>query len=319
MQRTLVRILLLGALITVAAGRTVSAAGPLLAAPDAAAPPIPHWPVLRDRAGSVLGLHGGRVSASTVDGQVESAALLILPTGYTAPVLNDGALATFPVAYFDRPGCKGREYLPPSADYAGLLPFPGLIYRSAASGQIMHIAQQTTPGRVAAKSRLELDAQGIRCEATEAVLPLLAAEPNAPAVTGMNRDGNLQGPISVAVEAGTGGAAKSLRRMRSGAVGSTLDAGTPEAAEEPQRECSPGCLEDAVGNGICDIPCYFESCRYDGGDCATMDEDELDKALANMCSPGCNREDIGDGFCDVACQTEACGQDGGDCDLKTTE
>ena len=313
MQRTLLRILLLGALLAAAAGQTVSAAGPRLAAHDAAAPPVPHWPVLRDRAGSVLGLHGGRVSAYTVEGQFESAALLILPTGYTAPVLNDGALATFPVAYFDRPGCKGREYLPPSADYAGLLPFPGLIYRSAASGQIMHVAQETAPGRVAAKSWLQLDAQGTRCEPTETVLPLLGAEPNVPAVTGMNRDGNLQGPISVAVEAGTGGVAKSLRRMPSGADG-LLDDGAPAADEEPQRECSPGCLEDAVGNGVCDIPCYFESCRHDGGDCATMDQDELDKALANMCSPGCNREDIGDGFCDAACQTEACGQDGGDCD-----
>lgn len=113
-------------------------------------------------------------------GQLESAALLILPTGYTAPVLNDGALATFAVAYFDRPGCKGREYLPSFGDYAGLLPFPGLIYRSAASGQIMQVAQETSLGRVGAKSRLELDAQGIRCEPTEAVLSLLAAEPNVP-------------------------------------------------------------------------------------------------------------------------------------------
>lgn len=94
----------------------------------------------------------------------------------------------------------------------------------------------------------------------------------------MNRDGNLQGPISITVEAGTGGAAKPLRRPPSGAADSLIDDRKPVTDEEPQRECSPACLEDAVGNGICDVPCYFESCRHDGGDCATMDQDELNKA-----------------------------------------
>lgn len=275
---------------------------------------MPQWPVLRDAAQSTLGLYGGVVSAFTIGGELESATLLILPTGYTAPVLGGGGLATFNIAYFDQPGCKGREYLAPAGQQPGLLPFAGIVYRSAATGQPAYIAQGRQPASVLVRSVLHLDAQqGIRCEPLQQTLPLLSVEPNDPMVTGMNRDGEF-GPVSLGIDSGAAVmAGKRDRRSPAEAV-SEPPGRAEEMAEESQEECSPGCLAEAVGNGSCDIACYFESCRFDGDDCADMNREELDAALANMCSPGCSREDVGDGFCDAACRTEACSQDGGDCE-----
>lgn len=295
---------------------SVPAVGLLDALGDAPPAALPQWPVLRNPSQSVQGLFGGIVSAYNVSGQLESATLLILPTGYTAPVLGNGALATFALAYFDQPGCKGREYLAPSGQQAGLLPFPGVVYRSMASGQPAYVPQGRQPASAQIRSALHLDAQqGIRCEPLQQTLPLLAAESNVTTVTGMNREGEL-GPLTLGIESAAGMVGKRDRRSESGAFAGGSGSEV-EVLDEPQDECSPGCLTEAVGNGSCDIACYFESCRFDGGDCASLDKDELDAALANMCSPGCNQGDIGDGFCDAACQTEACGQDGGDCEQNT--
>lgn len=307
------RIALIGLLVcAIVPGRDVSALGLFDRFAEASPSAVPQWPVLRSPTQSVLGLYGGIVSAYNLSGQLESATLLILPTGYTAPVLGSGAVATFPVAYFDQPGCKGREHLPTSGDNGpGLLPFPGVVYRSAASGQTAYVPQGRQPAPVSIRSALHLDMQGIRCEPLQQSLTLLAVEPNAPAVTGMNRDGDV-GPVTLGIERAAGAAGKPDRRRDAGSVPGDSEDGVG-VSDEPQEECSPGCLTAAIGNGSCDIPCYFEACGYDGGDCAAMNKDELDAALANMCSPGCNQGDIGDGFCDAACQTEACGQDGGDC------
>jgi hypothetical protein len=312
MSPTVHRIALIGLLAcAIVPGRNLSALGLFDRFAEASPSAVPQWPVLRSATQSVLGLYGGIVSAYNLSGQLESATLLILPTGYTAPVLSSGAVATFPLAYFDQPGCKGREHLPVSGDNGpGLLPFPGVVYRSAASGQTVYVPQGRQPASVTIRSALHLDAQGIRCEPLQQSLTLLAVEPNAPAVTGMNRDGDV-GPVTLGIESAAGMAGKRDRRSSPGAL--PENAGAAEPLEQPQEECSPGCLAEAVGNGSCDIPCYFEACGYDGGDCTTMNKDELDAALANMCSPGCNQGDIGDGFCDAACQTDACNQDGGDC------
>lgn len=317
MLRELYRAVLAGLLgCAILLSKAVHAAGLLSAPANASMTAMPQWPVLRNQAQSVLGLYGGIVSAHALGGQLESATLLILPTGYMAPLLSGGALATFPVAYFDQPGCKGREYLSPSGNQSGLLPFPGAVYRSAASGQPSYIPQGRQPSPVRINSRLNLDVrQGILCESLQETLPLLAVEPNAPTVTGISRDGDL-GPVTLGIESAPSVAGK---RDRRGAAGAVMGAsgGEADVPDQPQVECSPGCLTEVVGNGICDVACYFESCSFDGGDCAAMNKDELDKAMANMCSPGCNREDIGDGFCDVACQTPACNQDGGDCDQNS--
>ena len=88
--------------------------------------------------------------------------------------------------------------------------------------------------------------------------------------------------------------------------------------EEPQlmqEECSPGCLADAIGNGICDIECFVSACYQDGNDCANNDPNELDELLSEYCAPGCNAVEIGDGFCDAACNTLGCDFDDGDCEL----
>lgn len=313
MSTALHRAVLAGLLVCASvSGRHVPAAG-LFGDSTAAPGAMPQWPVLRDATQSVLGLYGGIVSAYGVNGQLESATLLILPGGYAAPVLSSGALATFPIAYFEQPGCKGREHVSPSGDQAGLLPFPGVVYRSLSTGQPVYVPQGRQAAAVPIRSALRLDVQqGIRCEPRQQTLPLLAVETNQPTVTGMNRTGDF-GPVTLGVESGAGMAGKQDRRHGAGSVSGDVG-GDVETPAEPQEECSPGCLTEAVGNGSCDIACYFESCRFDGGDCTSMNREELDKALANMCSPGCNREDVGDGFCDAACRTDACNQDGGDCD-----
>ncbi|HEY9199556.1 MAG TPA: LNR domain-containing protein [Gammaproteobacteria bacterium] len=289
----------------------VHAGGVFSSLADIPAPAASQWPVLRNQSQSVLGLYGGIVTVHTLSGQSESAILLILPTGYAAPVLSNGNLATFPVLYFEQPKCAGREYLSPTGDHPGLLPLPGIVYRSPASGQPVYVPQGRQPASLQVKSRLTLNVQqGIRCESFEQTLPLLAAEPNAPAVTGMNREGDV-GAVSIGVESTPVMQGKRDRRMSAGTAASGDET---EPADAPrQEECSPGCLSDAVGNGFCDTACYYDACQHDAGDCDAMDKTELENALANMCSPGCNREDIGDGFCDTACQTEACSQDGGDC------
>lgn len=316
MPRDLHRAALIGLFgCAICSSQGAHAGGLFSALADVPAPAAAQWPVVRNQTQSTLGLFGGIVSAHALNGQLESATLLILPSGYAAPLLGNGNLATFPAVYFEQPKCAGREYLSPTGDHSGLLPFPGIVYRSPASGQPVYIPQGRQPASVAVKSRLKLDTQqGIRCEPFEQALTLLAVEPNAPAITGMNREGDV-GVVSIGVESAPAMQGKRDRRM---SVGTATGGGETEPADAPlQEECSPGCLSEAVGNGLCDTVCYYDACQYDGGDCDTTDKNELESALANMCSPGCNREDIGDGFCDTACQTEACSQDGGDCDQES--
>ncbi|MBI5462574.1 MAG: hypothetical protein HY941_10350 [Gammaproteobacteria bacterium] len=307
----------LGTGLLAAIGRGASDAGPGV-----------QWPVLRNAAQEPVGLYGGLVSAYAQNGEILSATLLILPTGYVMPVLSGGETATFAVAYYDQDGCKGREYLVPS-DPAGsavgaLLPTRGLVYRTPATDALAYIPKEAKTQPVAVRSRWVLGRGTGQCESAVQTQTLFETRPNETAVTGVDAVVGT-GPLALTVEAAPiGGGGGRVRPEKSAEQSQNVRGfteGLPgEAAmEETPPECSPGCLTEAVGNGICDIACYYPACDHDGGDCATLKPEELAQELAQMCAPGCKRADVGDGFCDTACQNDACEQDGGDCEQQILE
>ena len=54
------------------------------------------------------------------------------------------------------------------------------------------------------------------------------------------------------------------------------------------------CNPDMIGNGICELDCFFEADNFDGGDCCWSDL-------------------MGNGRCDMECDVEQLQWDGGDC------
>jgi len=72
------------------------------------------------------------------------------------------------------------------------------------------------------------------------------------------------------------------------------------------EECSKGCKQDFIADGVCQEECKNDACYQDGGDC--------DK---KKCAPGCDEGWVGDDYCDEACFVEECKWDGGDCSEKT--
>ncbi|CAK4140237.1 unnamed protein product [Aphanomyces euteiches] len=105
-------------------------------------------------------------------------------------------------------------------------------------------------------------------------------------------------------------------------------------------ECSSGCQETFLGNGVCDPLCNTTACAFDMGDCGcrevpTADPLEYDvvcdpqpapaepvaeppkaaepEANPLNCVEACPWLWIGDGSCDVNCNVSACGYDAGDC------
>ncbi|MBI5040822.1 MAG: hypothetical protein HZB57_06390 [Gammaproteobacteria bacterium] len=289
---------------------------------DAPAPSV-QWPVLRNAAQEPVGLYGGLVSAYAHNGEIQSATLLILPTGYVMPVLHAGETATFSVAYYDQAGCKGREYLATSGTAGSLLPARGMVYRSPVMDALAYVPKDAKPQSVAVQSRWVLGDGAGRCEMAVQTQSLFLARPNKTAVTGVDAVVGT-GPLALTVESapmGRDGRARPEKDAEQSRNVRGVTEGLPDDAAmiETPPECSPGCLMEAVGNGVCDIACYYPACSHDGGDCAAMKPEELAQELAQMCAPGCKRADIGDGFCDTACQTDACDQDGDDCAQQVPE
>ena len=66
--------------------------------------------------------------------------------------------------------------------------------------------------------------------------------------------------------------------------------------------CADGCSDNMVGNGVCESECVTRSCRFDGGDCASME-----------IAPGCYQIQIADGVCDQDCNNDLAYWDGWDC------
>ena len=70
------------------------------------------WPVIVNGHLEKLGLFGGITSGYNQNGDLESAMLLVSSTGYIAPLLNSGGIASLSISYFQKKDCSGQEYLP---------------------------------------------------------------------------------------------------------------------------------------------------------------------------------------------------------------
>lgn len=269
------------------------------------------WPVIRNNAQDELGLYGGISSAYALNGKLESVVLLILPTGYVVPLLDGGLVATYPVAYFESNNCQGNEYLPASLSGSVLLPFGGLVYRSLATSKIRFIPKYQAKKIVKVRSKLGFDRDSaVVCERVDVQLQLFSTVKNSIESSGFAERDDI-GPIAIEMNA-------QRAPVKAGRLPPPAESASiiqdDNKVYPPLQECSPRCLVEAVGNKSCDIECYNEACSFDGGDCASKPEAELQKELSKICSPGCFAGDIGDGFCDAACNTDSCKHDGGDCD-----
>jgi hypothetical protein len=93
---------------------------------------------------------------------------------------------------------------------------------------------------------------------------------------------------------------------KSNACDSELKAGakTCRTLSPEVTECSSGCPDIFLGNGICDRACAVPECDYDEGDCGDPTQ---------MCAPGCWPAWRGDGTCQKECEVRECKFDNGDC------
>eukprot|EP00727_Mastigamoeba_balamuthi_P014780 m51a1_g9928 putative suppressor of tumorigenicity 14 protein (1370) ;mRNA; f:13236-19712 len=81
---------------------------------------------------------------------------------------------------------------------------------------------------------------------------------------------------------------------------SWIDA-TMTAVDAGTKVCS--CPKPNIGNGHCNILCYSEECRWDGGDCNHTAQ----------CSPGCTPAMLANSVCDTECASYNCSDDNGVC------
>ncbi len=259
--------------------------------------------------GDLVGLYGGLMPVTNIQGETINAIAVITRTGYVLPMTPQGDIGLFRSAYFADEGCYGDEYLSPVADRWGSAPLAGLIYRSLVTAQIRYIPQYSAAVPIDVKSRMYFDNQSIlKCEALDSAIGVLQSDENDPAITGYRQRQTEQSAIALRIPEGTGRQARSLRQRLAQSAVLIPKENLPE-----QQECSPGCLLEDTGNDVCDISCYVEACHFDSGDCRNETAGFLEKELAQMCSPGCFLDDLGDSFCDQACDNSACEFDRGDC------
>ena len=271
------------------------------------------WPVVVGENLETLGVYGGISTAYNHLGGRESAILLILPTGYIVPVLGNGEIATFPVAYFANKNCEEREYLPVTAPLPGLLPMRGMIYRSLSSNALVYVSKHKERSLLSANSRMLLNQDGTRvCEQVSSDLQVLEVMRNSKETTGLD-SGRIFPRAFVEVVNATPRSQAIAHPSAERLPGGTSETAYPDDMDDDQEACSPGCLLNALGNGSCDIECYVEACYYDQGDCDEVAPKKLEQMLSDMCSPGCFSADVGDGYCDSVCNNQACRFDGGDC------
>eukprot|EP00727_Mastigamoeba_balamuthi_P009593 m51a1_g5256 putative peptidase c14 (1066) ;mRNA; f:78358-85182 len=81
---------------------------------------------------------------------------------------------------------------------------------------------------------------------------------------------------------------------------SWIDA-TMAAVDAGTKVCS--CPSKHIGNGYCNIFCYTEECKWDGGDCNNTAQ----------CAPGCTPAMLANSVCDPQCATPGCSDDNGVC------
>jgi len=261
--------------------------------------------------GELVGLYGGLMPVTSIQGETINAIVVITRTGYVLPMTPQGDIGLFRSVYFAGEDCYGDEYLSPVADSWGSAPLAGLIYRSLVTAQIRYIPQYGAAVSIDVKSRMYFDNQSIlKCEALDRAIGVLKSDENDPTITGYRQRQTKQSAIALRIPEGTRRRARSLSQRL--AESATLDLELEEDLPE-QRECSPGCLLEDMGNDVCEISCYVEACYFDSGDCSNETAEFLEEGLAQMCSPGCFLDDLGDSFCDQACDNSACEFDRGDC------
>ena len=274
------------------------------------------WPVIVNSYHEKLGLFGGIASGYNQNGDLESAMLLVSSTGYIAPILNSGSIASLSISYFQQKKCGGQEYLPATIILNGSSPYRGMVYHSLSSDNLVYIPKQSRSKTIKAQSRLKFGQGGlIKCDESVEELKVYEAIHNSPELTGI--DISYSYDLATVIIEG----ARSTPNYQDDSTGvrpqqNTDHVGVFGVNDTAQEECSPACLTNALGNGVCDIECYVESCYFDKNDCDTLAPDELQQMLSNVCSPGCDIGDIGDGFCDKPCNTQTCQHDGGDCEQQ---
>lgn len=273
------------------------------------------WPVIVNRYNEKLGIFGGITSGYHKNGDLESALLLISATGYIAPILNSGSIASISVSYFLKESCNGHEYLPATITLNNSSPYRGMVYNSLSSDGLVYIPKQSQSETIKTKSRIKLGRGGLMvCDSSVEELEVYLAVQNSPESTGIDASYSYDS-ATVIIEAArnvshNGGILSGLRSKQ------TTDHTDDGVIELVQEECAAACLTNVLGNGVCDAECYVESCFYDKGDCDSLAPEELHIKLSDFCSSGCETIDIGDDFCDTFCNTEACQFDGGDCDQQ---
>lgn len=272
-------------------------------------------PQIFNNRGDLVGLYGGLVPVTNVQGETVNAIAVITRTGFVLPMTPQGDIGLFRSAYFADENCNGDEFLSPVADRWGSAPLAGLIYRSLATAEIRYIPQYSVAVTIDIKSHMSFDDQNIlKCEAFDNVIAVLRSDENEPAITGYKQTQTEHAAIALRIP-------ESPRRQAQGlgqklAERAALETAMLEAEENlpEQQECSPGCLWEDAGNNVCEISCYVEACYFDSGDCRNESAELLERELAQMCSPGCFLDDLEDSFCDQACNNSACEFDRGDCD-----
>jgi hypothetical protein len=272
-----------------------------------------NWPVIVNSDHEKLGLFGGITSGYNVNGDLESAMLLVSSTGYLAPILNSGSIASLSKSYFQQKKCGGQEYLPATITLKGSSPYRGMVYHSLSSDNLVYIPKQSHTKTIKTRSRLTLVHGGqIVCDDLVEEVEVYEAIHNAPESTEIDASNSYDLATVIIEDARSAPDHESVSSaIRSQQIADQVNESS--LIETVQEECSTGCLADALGNGVCDAECYVESCYYDKGDCDSLPQNELQMMLSRFCSPGCDRSEIGDGFCDASCNTDACQHDGGDC------
>ena len=235
------------------------------------------------------------------------AILMLLESGYVAPVLLDGETASVSSVYFTTTGCTGDgfvEYTPEN-----MFVMPGSVFK-ALQDRLYFIPPTSMPVNKEARSVRHLDTSFTVCESVTETKDLFLIRENDLSLTQWEERGDP--PLSALRSAG---APHSNNTASSGHRPFAEESGIPDEFSADEI-CSADCLEDQIGDGICQKACFVKECSYDQGDC---DAQGYKKPVAeNECAAECAYDEINDGICDPACSVAACDFDGEDCSIEKT-
>lgn len=275
--------------------------------------PLQHaTPVVQDSNGNVIGLFAGITDVPADLERLQTAFLALSASGYLLPVLPSGKVIALQPLYFLSRDCSGTAYAESAATHS-YPAHPGLVFRLPASQQLYYISRYAEPVTLETHSAWQIEQDGQRqCVEQLNHSEYLEAIKNS-SVTTEIQSLCCTGPVAIKVLNHREAPQPSSHRDSEKWPGNSSESLQAEEPDEQVYECSPGCTAADIGDGLCDIKCYNDACRFDDGDCNQLNEDELQKQFDKLCSPGCFKADVGDGFCDSSCNVPACGYDDGDC------